>query len=49
MASQALPAGAAGACGPADGTGRGVLAPWVATSNRIAMGVTMAFMLLIMI
>jgi hypothetical protein len=28
---------------------RGVLAPWVATSCRIAMGVTMAFMLLIMI
>jgi hypothetical protein len=35
------------ASGPADGTG--VLAPWVATSSRIAMGVTMAFMLLIMI
>jgi len=35
------------ASGPADGTG--VLAPWVATSCRIAMGVTMAFMLLIMI
>ena len=49
VASHALPAGAAGACGPADGTGRGVLAPWVATSCRIAMGVTMAFMLLIMI
>jgi hypothetical protein len=32
---------------PADGTG--VLAPWVATACRIAMGVTMAFMLLIMI
>jgi len=32
---------------PADGTG--VLAPWVATGCRIAMGVTMAFMLLIMI
>jgi hypothetical protein len=29
--------------------GRGVLAPWVATGCRIAMGVTMAFMLLIMI
>jgi Domain of unknown function (DUF5134) len=28
---------------------QGVLAPWVATSCRIAMGVTMAFMLLIMI
>ena len=42
-------AGDAGACGPAGGTGRGVLAPWVATSCRIAMGVTMAFMLLIMI
>jgi hypothetical protein len=35
------------ASGPADGTG--VLAPWVATSCRIAMGVTMAFMLVIMI
>ena len=32
---------------PADGTG--VLAPWVATSCRIAMGITMAFMLVIMI
>jgi Domain of unknown function (DUF5134) len=49
VTSRALPAGAAGACGPANGTGRGVLAPWVATSCRIAMGVTMAFMLLIMI
>ena len=49
MASQVVLAGAAGACGPADGTRRGVLAPWVATSCRIAMGVTMAFMLLIMI
>ena len=35
------------ASGPAGGTG--VLAPWVATTCRIAMGVTMAFMLLIMI
>jgi hypothetical protein len=35
------------ASGPVDGTG--VLAPWVATGCRIAMGVTMAFMLLIMI
>jgi hypothetical protein len=35
--------------GPADGQGRGVLAPWVAVSCRIAMGVTMAFMLVIMI
>jgi len=35
------------ASGPADGTG--VLTPWVATGGRIAMGVTMAFMLLIMI
>ena len=34
---------------PAISAGRGVLAPWVATSCRIAMGVTMAFMLLIMI
>jgi len=35
------------ASAPADGTG--VLAPWVATGCRIAMGVTMTFMLLIMI
>ena len=35
------------ASGPADGTG--VLAPWVAAGCRIAMGATMAFMLLIMI
>ena len=35
------------ASAPADGTG--LLAPWVATSCRIAMGVTMAFMLVIMI
>ena len=35
--------------GPASGAGRGILAPWVATSSRIAMGVTMAFMLLILI
>jgi hypothetical protein len=35
------------ASGPADGTG--VLAPWVATSCRIAMGVTMALMLVLMI
>jgi Domain of unknown function (DUF5134) len=35
------------ASGPADGTG--VLAPWVATSCRIAMGITMALMLLLMI
>jgi hypothetical protein len=41
-AAQVPPASA-----PADGTG--VLAPWVATGCRIAMGVTMAFMLVIMI
>jgi hypothetical protein len=35
------------ASAPADGTG--VLAPWVATGCRIAMGVTMALMLVIMI
>jgi Domain of unknown function (DUF5134) len=35
------------ASAPANGTG--VLAPWVATGCRIAMGVTMAFMLIIMI
>ena len=40
--AQVLPAS-----GPADGTG--LLAPWVATGCRIAMGVTMALMLLIMI
>ena len=47
VASQALPAAACGSA--ADGTGRGLLAPWIATSCRITMGVTMAFMLLIMI
>jgi hypothetical protein len=41
--------GRPGATGPAGTTGRGVLAPWVATGCRIAMGVTMAFMLLITI
>jgi hypothetical protein len=41
------PASSAG--GPARVAGRGVLAPWVATGCRIAMGVTMAFMLLITI
>jgi hypothetical protein len=40
-------AGVPPASGPANGTG--VLAPWVATGCRIAMGITMAFMLLIMI
>jgi len=35
------------ASGPAKGTG--LLAPWVATGCRIAMGITMAFMLVIMI
>jgi hypothetical protein len=35
--------------GPAGGQDRGILAPWVAVSCRIAMGVTMAFMLVIMI
>jgi len=39
----------ADASAPASGAGRGVLAPWVATSCRIAMGITMAFMLMIMI
>jgi len=39
----------ADASAPASRADRGVLAPWVATSCRIAMGVTMAFMLLIMI
>ncbi len=45
-ASQAQPVGCGG---PASGAGRGILAPWVATSSRIAMGITMAFMLLILI
>ena len=45
-ASQAQPVGVDS---PASGAGRGILAPWVATSSRIAMGVTMAFMLLILI
>jgi Domain of unknown function (DUF5134) len=49
VADQAMPADAAVASSPAHAAGRGVLAPWVATSCRIAMGVTMAFMLLIMI
>ncbi len=49
VTGQTRPAGAGHAGGPGGGTGRGVLAPWVATSCRIAMGVTMAFMLLIMI
>ena len=49
VASQALPASPVVACDLASGTGRGLLAPWVATGCRIAMGVTMAFMLLIMI
>ena len=44
VTSEALPPAA---CGP--GSGTGFLAPWVATSCRIAMGVTMALMLLIMI
>ncbi len=43
------PAQSAGPGGPASGAGTGILAPWVATSSRIAMGVTMAFMLLILI
>jgi hypothetical protein len=39
----------ADASAPASRADRAVLAPWVAISCRIAMGVTMAFMLLIMI
>jgi hypothetical protein len=45
-ATEAQPADASA---PASRADRSVLAPWVATSCRIAMGVTMAFMLLIMI
>ena len=47
IAEPAGPAQVPPASGPADGTG--VLAPWVATGCRIVMGVTMAFMLVIMI
>jgi Domain of unknown function (DUF5134) len=47
VAEQAGVAEVPPASGPADGTG--VLAPWVATSCRIAMGMTMALMLLLMI
>jgi hypothetical protein len=47
VAGPALAAPVTPASGPADGTG--VLAPWVATSCRIAMGVTMALMLVLMI
>jgi len=43
-ASRVPPAGLGG-----QGGGAGVLAPWVATGCRIVVGVTMAFMLLIMI
>jgi hypothetical protein len=43
------PARPARAGAPASGNGRGVLAPWVAASCRIAMGITMGFMLVIMI
>jgi Domain of unknown function (DUF5134) len=46
VATEAQPTDASAPGSRAD---RGVLAPWVATSSRIAMGVTMAFMLLIMI
>ncbi len=46
LATEAQPADASA---PANHADPGVLAPWVATSCRIAMGVTMAFMLLIMI
>jgi Domain of unknown function (DUF5134) len=45
-ATDAQPVKASTPTGHAD---RGVLAPWVATTCRIAMGATMAFMLLIMI
>jgi Domain of unknown function (DUF5134) len=46
VTSQAPPASISA---PASRADRDILAPWVATSCRIAMGVTMAFMLLIMI
>ena len=44
MASRVPPAGVG-----APGGGTGILAPWVTIGCRITMGVTMAFMLLIMI
>jgi Domain of unknown function (DUF5134) len=46
VATEDQPADASALASRAD---RSVLAPWVATSCRIAMGITMAFMLLIMI
>jgi Domain of unknown function (DUF5134) len=50
VATEAHPANTNGsACDPASRSGRGILAAKVASSCRIAMGVTMAFMLLIMI
>ena len=49
QASEPIAARPARAGVPASGNGRGVLAPWVATSCRIAMGITMGFMLVIMI
>jgi Domain of unknown function (DUF5134) len=51
LATQALATEAqlADASAPASRADRSVLAPWVATSCRIAMGITMAFMLVIMI
>ena len=49
VAAESAMARPAEASAPASRADTGVLAPWVATSCRIAMGVTMAFMLLIMI
>ena len=48
QAQPAIPGGAASQV-TAPVSGNPLLAPWVATSCRIAMGITMAFMLLIMI
>ena len=49
VAAESAMARPAEASAPASRADRGVLAPWVATSCRIAMGITMAFMLIIMI
>jgi Domain of unknown function (DUF5134) len=49
LAEPSEPGGAGREAVRAGGGGHPVLAPWVATGARITMGVTMAFMLLIMI
>jgi hypothetical protein len=49
VAAEPAVAQTVGGSAPASRADRGVLAPWVAVGCRIAMGVTMAFMLMIMI